>query len=116
MEIKNRYTSEKIGDFDIAPYVNLEGADLRDANLEGANLRYTNLEDIIINWNSHDLIAEILRQEAKEDLNKRSLAGLILVSRDLCWKDFLGMEHPEKEWSLETLKKYETDDNKMPAI
>ena len=98
----------------------LRDADLRDADLRGADLQGTDLRDadltnIKINWMSHDLITEILRQNAKNDIIKRQIAGLILVSKDWCWEDFLKIDIPEKEWALEILRQYETDKNKIPV-
>lgn len=40
------------------------GAYLSTADLSGANLRGANLSGANLNWNSHDLIAELLRREA----------------------------------------------------
>ena len=69
----------------------LWGADLRGANLWGAglwdaNLRGANLSDANMNWQSHDLIAERLRQAAGDDWAKLSLAGVVIVGRQHCWK------------------------------
>ena len=92
----------------------LRGADLRGAYLGGANLYGTDLTGASLNWNSHDLIAELLRQAAGESWQRRALAGLILVSRDWCWKDFLALEHPEQEWALGVLRQYVTDGDGAP--
>lgn len=87
----------------------LEGADLEDAclegaDLEGANLYRARLEGTRLNWTSHDLIAEILRQAAGKDSEKRSMAGLVLVSRDWCWKDFArNVNSKMKRWCAEVL-------------
>ena len=80
---------------------NLYGADLRDANLYGANLR-----DAKINWGSHELIAEILRQDAKEDIEKLQIPGLIILLKDRCWDYFLKLDHPQKSWAIQVLKDY----------
>jgi uncharacterized protein YjbI with pentapeptide repeats len=98
---------------------NLSGADLSRANLSGADLSRANLfgadlSGAAINWNSHDLIAELLRQAAGESWQRRALAGLILVSRDWCWKEFLALEHPEQEWALDVLRQYVTDGDGAP--
>ncbi len=88
---------------------NLRGAKLWSANLRGANLWGANLENLEhINVNSHDLLAEFLRRSAEDDWQKRSIAGLILVSRDWCYKDLLKLPVPEelKQWAIEVLSKY----------
>ena len=90
---------------------NLCAADLRAANLCAANLhhvnlRYANLRDAKINWNSHDLIAEILRQNAREDIEKLQIPGLIILLKDRCWDYFLKLDHPQKGWAIQVLKDY----------
>ena len=63
----------------------LLGADLRGTNLCGTNLRGVSLRGATLNWNSHTLIAELLRQWAGEDVQRRMLAGLVAVSTDWGW-------------------------------
>lgn len=97
-------------------YADLHNADLCDANLGYANLCYADLRNAnlrnadlfgaTINWQSHDLIAELLRRAAGEDVERRKVAGLILVSRDWCWDRFLGMADPQREWALGVLREY----------
>ena len=79
-----------------------------------ANLFGADLSGAAINWNSHDLIAELLRQAAGESWQRRALAGLILVSRDWCWKEFLALEHPEQEWALDVLRGYVREGDGAP--
>ena len=88
---------------------NLRDADLYGANLYGANLRGSDLSFTKINWDSHDLIAEILRREAEEDIEKLRVPGLIMMLRNKCWDYFLKLEHPQKKWAIEVLKKYNCD-------
>jgi len=122
---------------------NLTGADLRGANLTGADLRWANLTEAdlrwanltwtylrwanltgtdlrgtYLSWQSHDLIAEILRRSAGDDLQKRMLAGLPLVSRDWCWNQFLRLEVvPElRDWALGVLAEYVIAGDDAPAI
>ena|ERR1051326_4244756 len=95
-------------------YANLSNANLSNANLSYADLSYADLYNIKLNLSSHDLISEILKREAKDSVPKRMIAGLILVSRDLCWKDFMAIDHPEKQWALDTIKKYLKEDQKLP--
>ena len=62
----------------------LSGADLRRAVLSGATLSGTKNPPV----SSHDFLAEVLRQAAGADYERRSVAGLALVSRDWCWEQF----------------------------
>ncbi len=81
----------------------LIGAILIGANLDGASLDRAILIGAKINWNSHALIAEILRREVGENLEKRCLAGCILISTDWCWQKFLSLDHPQKQWAIGVL-------------
>ena len=91
----------------------LRGADLRGANLRGAELYSTNLRgadlyDADLNWTQHELVAEILRQAAGDDVEKLQLAGLILICKDKCWEDFMQIEQVMKfkDWCLEVFKPF----------
>src|SRR5579863_10460687 len=99
-------------------YADLRNADLRYADLSYANFYNANLYNVIINWNSHDLLAEILRQNAVND-KQRMLAGFIIMSRNLCWKELFSTKAAilsEKKWVIEVFKKYETEGNRIPLI
>jgi hypothetical protein len=92
----------------------LTGADLSGADLSGADLRGAR-----ISWQSHECIAEILRQASGEDIQRRMVAGLILISRDWCWDKFLSLEiAPEvREWALTTLSGWAWDgDTNVPIL
>ncbi len=91
---------------------NLRGANLRGANLRGANLWDADLRDadhkkIKLNWQSHDLLAELLRQSAGDNSQRRMVAGLILVSRDWCWNKFMALDIPEKQWAIDVLRQFD---------
>lgn len=97
----------------------LRGADLRWANLSGAYLRgaylrEANLDKAKLAWQSHDLLAELLRRAAGGDIEKRKVAGLIAVSRDMCWKDFLALRDPFTGWALSVLREYVVDGDDAP--
>ena len=87
---------------------NLRGADLRGANLWCANLWGADLRGANINWTRHELVAEILRQAAGDDVERLQVAGLILVCKDKCWEDFMQIEQiiKLKDWSLEVFKPF----------
>ena len=95
---------------------NLSHADLRDANLSHADLRDANLSGARLNWQSHTLLGHILRVSAGPDIEKRKIAGFVLVSTDLCWKDSLAIKDPLKNWALETLAAYVKDGDNAPAV
>jgi uncharacterized protein YjbI with pentapeptide repeats len=108
---------------------NLEGSSLAGANLDGAylygtNLVGANLHDAIMNWSSHDLIAERLRQAAGDDPLKRMAAGYVLMSRDWCWSELLA-NAPDitledgttlKEWSLKTMRAWVKAGDYAPQV
>ena len=87
---------------------NLSGANLSGADLSGADLSGADLSGATINWQSHDLIAVILRRAAADDVQRRMLAGLILISRDWCWEKFLALEiDPDvRQWALTELRQW----------
>ena len=122
-DIRNRYTGEvmfsgecTLADLAQANRANLSRANLSGANLSRASLSGSDLSETKINWQSHDLLAEILRRAAGADIQKRSLAGLILISRDWCWKEFLSLDHTEREWALGELAKWVQDGDRHPEI
>jgi len=93
---------------------NLRDANLRDAYLRDANLYGANLDGATINWLSHDLIAELLRKAAGDDVDKRKLVGLVLISRDWCWEQFLALDDPLTDWALDVLAQYVRDGDNAP--
>jgi len=101
---------------------NLRGAYLRGANLDGANLRGAyldgaNLDGANLNWQSHDTIAELLLRASGDDIEKRKVAGLILVSRDWCWSHFVALSgDPLWQWAIDTLSAYVIDGDSSPKI
>jgi hypothetical protein len=100
---------------------NLGDADLRDANLGdaylgGANLRGAYLGGAKINFNNHDIVAELLRREAGDDIDKLKLAGFVLLMRGWCWDKFVRLDDPLKEWALEALSQYVVDGDNAPKV
>lgn len=59
---------------------------------------------------------ECLRRDAGDDLEKLKIAGFILVSRDLCWEDFLELDDPLKDWALGVLRQWAQDDPYAPEL
>jgi uncharacterized protein YjbI with pentapeptide repeats len=110
-------TVEAVDQRDAIQKLVADGTDLRGADLGGANLDGANLDGATINWNSHDLIAELLRRAAGDDVEKRKVAGLILVSRDWCWGDFLLLrKEPLFFWALDVLSAAVRDGDNAPDI
>jgi uncharacterized protein YjbI with pentapeptide repeats len=94
----------------------LSGADLSGAYLSGAYLRGADLSGAIINWASHALIAEILRQAAGDDIEKRMFAGLVAISLDWCWKKFLSLTTPMLDWALDVCAEYVREGDGAPDV
>ena len=84
-------------------YADLSYADLGYADLGYANLRSAELRYAKIAWSSHDLLSEILRRAAGDDIAKLKAAGLILMCREKCWKSFLEMRDPLAGWAIGVL-------------
>ena len=105
---------------------NLSDADLSDAdlsranlfraNLFKANLSDANLSGARINWNSHAIIAELLRQAAGDSVSRRMVVGLVAVSIDWCWSQFSAIEHDERAWAIATLTRYVQPGDGAPDI
>ena len=84
-----------------------ECKDLRGAYLGGAG-------ETVIDWTSHDLVAELLRRSAGDDVQKSMVAGLILISLDWCWTEFLAIETPLRAWALDTLRPWVREGDNAP--
>ena len=97
-------------------YADLGGADLRGANLRGADLGHANLRDAKLNWQSHALLSEILLRAAGDSVERRMLAGLVAVSTDWCWGQWLSLEHPERVWAITELARWVRPDDGAPDV
>jgi len=109
-------------------WANLSGADLREADLReadlsgaalsGAFLRRADLSGAVVSWQSHDMIAEILRRAAADNPARRMLAGLILISRDWCWDEFLALDIDSelRRWALDELRQWVRPGDNAPEI
>ena len=99
-------------------WADLSEAYLRRADLRRADLRRAELRRAVVNWNSHDLLAEILRRAAGDNVPRRMLAGLILVSRDWCWKTFLAAEIDPalRQWALDEFRLWVKEGDNAPEI
>jgi hypothetical protein len=60
------------------------------------------------------LIGELLRRAARDDVAKRKVAGLVTISTDWCWDQFLVINDPLRDWALGVLVGYVTDGDGAP--
>ena len=80
----------------------LDGASLVGARLVGARLVGARLDVRVPPTGSHDFIAEILLRENHK--YSREVAGIVLISRDWCWADFLNYFSKSKiAWAKQVL-------------
>ena len=94
----------------------LVGANLVDANLVGANLTGANFTGAKISWQSHDLLSLILKRAAGGDVEKLKVAGLILVCREKCWRQFLSLGDPLTDWAIGELRKWIVEGDNHPEF
>jgi hypothetical protein len=94
----------------------LRGADLRGADFSGADLRGAGLSGAKLAWQSHDLLAEILRRAAGYDIAKLKIAGFILLCRHKCWREFLSLtdREPLSGWAMGVLAEWVQDKDGAP--
>lgn len=110
---------------------NLYGATLDGATLVRATLDGATLDGARVNWQSHNLIAEMLFRAAEGDLLKQSLALLIREHTEWCWERWLAKEIPDgdiqqaqwdlfvveqREWALGIMAGYVQDGDDAPAL
>ena len=80
----------------------LHDVSLWDTILDGARLNGADLNSVTDIKDQREVIAEILRQAAGEDVKKLSIAGLILVT-DKCWNEWETLKHPARKWAIKAL-------------
>lgn len=100
---------------------NLANADLSGANLSGASfvnayLYTADLRCARLNWNSNDLIAELLRRAAETDLLKQQLAGLVLICRDRPWDKLIRWFNFDTSWAIDELALWVKEGDNVPEI
>ncbi len=71
-----------------------------------------------MNWQSHQLLSEILFQAAGSNTQRRMIAGLIKISTDWCWGQFLSIETDPtlRDWALDELATWVTAESEPPQI
>ena len=102
-------------------WANLSGADLSGvslsmANLSGVNLSRADLSGARVAWRSHDMIAEILRRAAGDDIAKLKVAGFILIMQDKCWREFIAIRDPLTGWARSVLEGWIQEGDDLPDI
>jgi hypothetical protein len=55
-----------------------------------------------------------LKRAAGDDIDKLKVAGLIMMCRDKCWKDFLAMRDPLTGWAMDVLAEWVQDGDGAP--
>jgi hypothetical protein len=95
-----------------------DGASFDGASFDGASFDGASFYGAKLSWSSHDILSEILRLAAQGNVERRKVAGLILVSRDWCWEEFLGLaSDPHFAWAMDVLADYVQDgDGAPPAL
>jgi hypothetical protein len=86
-------------------FCDLTDADLTDAHFYGTRISLTEFAGATLAWQSHELLGELLRCEAGEDLERLKIAGLVLLQHPLCWRGFFRVEKPLRDWGLNALAK-----------
>jgi len=91
---------------------NLSEADLSVAYLYGANLCGAGLSGANLPNGSHDVVAELLQRTAGDNLKRLMIAGLVLIQRQWCWRDFAkalqNIDADDKQWIRDTLAPYQS--------
>ena len=96
----------------------VEAAVKAGADLRGAYLRGADLSKIHLAYQSHDLLAEILRRAVGDDTEKLKIAGCILVCRSKCWDAFakLAAVDPLGDWALDELATWVQPGDEAPDV
>lgn len=84
-------------------FADFSNADLCSVTFTGSDLTRVCLQGVQTDGADPTLAAWILRNAAGDDPDKRALAGLVLLSDDWCWADFIALRHPAREWAIEIL-------------
>lgn len=83
-------------------------ADLTESNFINTameSVTFTNavMDDITMNWNSHDLISEILFRAATT-IGQEQFAAWISHKKSWCWPEWLASNYSDWNWVLATLQ------------
>jgi len=112
-------TPENIRELHAGGRRNFYAADLGTANLYGADLSFADLRDVTMDWNSHELIGERIRQAATQIWQKQVAAFVLAGAREdgWCW-DFYRENMPKDwlEYALNTMAPWVKDGDGAPEI
>lgn len=95
---------------------NFSDACLYNADFRGADLHNVNLSGATINFNSPELVSEILRQAAGDDIEKLKIAGLVLMCKQMDWTAFVKIDDPLMPWALKEIVRYHKATDALPAL
>jgi hypothetical protein len=87
------------------------GADISENYFRGCTLTNARFDGARINFCSHTVLAEIVRQRANCDPAKLGGAQFILDHPRWTWRDFLYNETPESPWVHQILKTFMLPDD-----
>ena len=94
----------------------LRGAHLVDAHLVDAKLVDANLVGATVNWQSRELIIEILRQHATFNWQFMAI-GFICIRPELCWSGFdAALPRDMRDWVYGILAQYVKDGDSAPDL
>jgi len=82
----------------------LGGADLGAADLGGADLGAAG--KITVDWQSHELLSEILWQASGNLQSRKMLAAFVGRQTAWCWEKWETWKNPQKSWALKELSKW----------
>jgi len=143
IQFKNRFTGAVIYETEadtvkaglviaVGLKINLGGADLRGADLRGADLRgaylggaYLGGADLggadlggaKLNWNSHQLLSELLHRAAGGDFIKISFAGAVRIHTEWCWERWQEETPADTwDWMLSVFSGYVTEGDTAPDV
>lgn len=91
-----------------------DGADLYGCAFVGCRFSGATFERVEMNWASHELIGYRLFEAAGDNADKRKIAGLIYLSEDWCWTDFINIPSRHKDWVYRTMKSWLTGKEDEP--
>ena len=90
----------------------MSGAYLRGAYLSGAELSGAKF-----NWNSHELLSEVLHRETGDDYEKIAFSGAVCIHMEWCWNQWLEKSPKHLvDWALDVLAGYVMEGDDAPEV
>ena len=66
-------------------------------------------------WYSHAIVSGRLQEAAGDDPEKNRVAAFVKDNTHLCWRDFLELDDPMKEWALGELARHVRNGDSAPT-